>query len=267
MNSQTFISKPSAADTWGAACRPTALFVVAFALNATPHEAVHAITGYLLGIDSTLFQLWVNPDSAEATSKQLAIIAAAGPVFSLAVGIVCLALYQRRFRRRPSGVMWLMMALVGIYFFLGPMVGAALGGDFHIALTTLDTPKIVAYVVSAIGLALLPSFMFFMGGELLRWAPSDFGRVEAVACTTVGPWLIGTLLVLLVYWPLPGFLISSTIGGTVFWVFAVMGAARGFSLRRSDEITPPSFTRADLILSIVALAMVRLLVHGIHLHH
>jgi hypothetical protein len=62
-------------------------------------------------------------------------------------------------------------------------------------------------------------------------------------------------------------LISSTIGGNVFWVFAVMGAARGFSLRRSDEITPPSFTRADLTVSIVALAMVRLLVHGIHLHH
>jgi hypothetical protein len=30
-----------------------------------------------------------------------------------------------------------MMAMVGIYYFLGPLAGAALGGDFHLAFTFL----------------------------------------------------------------------------------------------------------------------------------
>jgi hypothetical protein len=108
--------------------------------------------------------------------------------------------------------------------------------------------------------------MFFMGMELVRWAPSDFGRAKAVACTTVAPWLIGTLLILLVYWPLPSFFIGSTLGGSAFWLFAVMGAAFGFSPSRSAEIIT-SFTRSDIVVAIVALTMVRLLVHGVRLAH
>ena len=86
--------KSDVSSSWGVSCRPTLLFVVAFALNVTPHEIVHAITSYLLGFNSTVFQMWVDPDSAEATPRQLAIIAVSGPLFSLAVGAVCWMLYR-----------------------------------------------------------------------------------------------------------------------------------------------------------------------------
>ncbi len=155
----------------------------------TPHEIVHALTSYLLGLNSTVFQMWVDPDSAEATSRQLTFIAVSGPLFSLAVGMVCWLGYLRHFRSRPSGLVFLMMSIVGIYSFLGPLAGAALGGDFHIAFTFLRIPLSLAYLCSATGFLLLPSFMFFMGRELLDWAPYDFGRAKAVACTTVAPWL------------------------------------------------------------------------------
>jgi hypothetical protein len=107
---------------WGVACRPTLLFVAAFALNVTPHEIVHAITGYFLGFNSTVFHMWVNPDSAEATLGRLAIIAISGPIFSLLVGVVCWVVYQWRFRDRPAGLGFLMMGMVGIYSFLGPLL-------------------------------------------------------------------------------------------------------------------------------------------------
>jgi hypothetical protein len=144
------------------------LFVVALAFSVTPHEIVRAITSYLLGFNSTVFQMWVNPDSAEATPRQLAIIALSGPFFSLAVGAVCRVLYQRRFRERPSGLGFLMIAMVGIYSFFGPLAGAALGGDFHTAFTFLHLSAAVSYVASAVGFILLPSFMHYMGRELLR---------------------------------------------------------------------------------------------------
>ena len=258
--------KSDVSSSWGVSCRPTLLFVVAFALNVTPHEIVHAITSYLLGFNSTVFQMWVNPDSAEATPRQLAIIAVSGPLFSLAVGAVCWVLYHRRFRDRPTGLAFLMIAIVDIYSFLGPLAGAALGGDFHTAFTFLHISMPLGYLASAIGFILLPSFMFYMGKELLRWAPREFGRAKAVACTTLAPWLLGTLLLLQVYWPLPGFLVGSTLGGSAFRAFAVLGAALGFPTRRPAEVVS-SFTRSDLILTIGALAMVRLLVNGIRLTH
>src|SRR5258708_39490557 len=133
MTSQSTQSPSNVPNAWGVACRPTLLFVAAYALSITPHEAVHAFTSYLLGFSSTLFQMWVNPDPARATSRQLATIAAAGPVFSLAVGVTCWLLYQRRFRRKPAALMFLMLAMVGVYSFLGPLAGSALGGDFNLA--------------------------------------------------------------------------------------------------------------------------------------
>ena len=264
MNSQN--AKSEVSPTWTVACRPTLLFVVAYALNVTPHEIVHALTSYSLGFSSTVFQMWVNPDSAEATPSQLAIIAVSGPLFSLLVGAVCWLLYQPRFRERPSGLTFLMLAMVGLYSFLGPLAGSALGGDFNLAFTFLDVQKPVRYTASAIGFVLLPWFMFFMGGKLVGWAPSNFGRAKAVGCTTVAPWLIGTALILLVYWPLPSFLIGSTLGGSVFWLFAVVGAIFKFSTPRPAE-TISSFTGWDFMITLIAVAMVRLLVNGVRLTH
>jgi hypothetical protein len=48
------------ANRIGVAVRPTLLFMTAFALNASPHEATHAVTAYMLGFSSTLYQMWVS---------------------------------------------------------------------------------------------------------------------------------------------------------------------------------------------------------------
>ena len=260
------LSRSDASRNRVAAIRPTILFVTAFALNVTPHEIAHAIAGYLLGFNSTIFQMWVNPDAADATPGRLAIIAVIGPFFSLMVGTACFVLYERQFKERTSGLAFLMIGIVGIYSFLGPLVGAALGGDFHIAFGFLNISTTAGYIASAIGLVLLAYFMYRMGQELLRWAPPEFGRVKAVACTTLAPWLIGTFLVLLVFWPLPRFLIGSSLTGSVFWLFAVVGAAINFSGRQPVR-TLSYFTHADVVLTVGALLMVRLLVNGIRLAH
>jgi hypothetical protein len=198
-------------------------------------------------------------------SGQLATIAASGPLFSLAVGILFWFVY-RRFPRRPSGLLYLMLSMVGIYSFLGPLVGASLGGDFNTASRFLGLPDAVRYAGTAAGLILLPVFMFRMGTELLRWAPREFGRVAATACVALAPWVVGTALTLAIYWPLPAALVSSTLTGSAFWAFAALGAACTFSpARLGDE--PSGITRSDLIVAVIAFAGVRLLVNGIRLAH
>ena len=84
MKIQPIPLRTEALGTFGIAVRPTLLFVAAFVLNVTPHEAAHAVVAYFLGFSSTLFQMWVNPDAQTASSRQVVAIATAGPVFSLA---------------------------------------------------------------------------------------------------------------------------------------------------------------------------------------
>jgi hypothetical protein len=268
MSSYRATIEPSHTVGWWTACRPTLVFLAAYACNVTPHEAVHAITSYFMGFNSMLFQMWVDPDPAEATPAQLAIIAGVGPLFSLAVGAVFWMLY-RRWSRNSIGLLFLMMAMVGIYSFLGPLAGSAFGGDFNLACTFLNVAGWIRYLLSAIGLILLPTFMYFIGKELVGWAPAKLSRATSVFCTTVAPWLIGTPLLVLVYWPLPGFLIKSTLVGSVFWVFAVVGAALGFPTRKVREVreTSSAFAWVDLTFFIVALVIVRSLVRGIRLNH
>jgi hypothetical protein len=155
---------------------------------------------------------------------------------------------------------------VGIYSFLGPLAGSAMGGDFNLAFNFLDVSKAVRYAASAAGFVLLPCFMFFIGRELVGWTPSNFARVKAVGCTTVAPWLVGTALILLVYWPLPLFMIRSSLGGSVFWLFGVIGATVAFSSPRPAEAIS-SLTSWDFVITLAAVVMVRLMVHGVRLTH
>jgi hypothetical protein len=265
MHVEVLTTTRSRTDAIGAAVRPTFLFVGSYALNITPHEAVHALVSNRLGLSCTLYQMWVDPDAAFATPGQLAAIAVAGPIFSLAVGLVSWFLYKK-YKRKPSGLFFLMMTLVGIYSFLGPVAGAAFGGDFNTALRFIGASRAIEFAITAVGFVLLAAFMFFMGKQLSWWAPTSFGRLKNIACTTLAPWIIGPFLIVLIYWPLPRFLIGSTFTGSVFWAFAVVGAVFGSSRTRGSHSTA-SVTRLDIIALFVAVAMVRVLAHGIHLAH
>jgi hypothetical protein len=244
----------------GVAVRPTLLFMTAFALNASPHEATHAVTAYLLGFSSTLYQMWVNPDAAAATPGQLIAIAVAGPIFSLTLGLISIVLYWWRYSRRPSGLLFLMLAIIAFYI---PLGGSILG-DIHLALGFGGASKLLMNAISIVAGLALSTMMFFMGKELVSWAPPWFSRGKAVLCTTVGPWLVGQAAITLVYLPLPKVLITPNLVGSVFWVFAVIGAIR------ADRTMPAarpirSLTRSDLIVTVAALLMVRFLVHGVRL--
>ena len=250
----------------GIVARPSILFATAFVLTTTPHEAAHAMTAYLLGFNLTLFKMWVNPDAASASPAQTFAIAVAGPGFSIVLGCVCWLFYRRRFKERPVGLLFLMLTVVAIYSFLGPLAAVAFGGDFNVAFQAASIPKPILFAVSAIGLVLLSAFMFFTGRELLTWARLGDGRVKSTVMMTVAPWLLGMSLVLLIYWPLPKFMIGPNLIGSIFWSFAVAGAisAKG-SPRRAYAGCPP--TLVDWSVTIVAIGMVWSIARGIRLTH
>jgi hypothetical protein len=62
---------PDVPHTWAVASRPTLLFVVAYALNVTPHEIVHALTSYSLGFNSTQGSRFSIPSSVRLLARPL----------------------------------------------------------------------------------------------------------------------------------------------------------------------------------------------------
>jgi hypothetical protein len=249
-------------NTWrlSAACRPTFLFVGAYAASLTPHEAVHALTAYYLGFSSTLYQMWVSPDAANARPVQIAIISGAGPIFSLVFGLMAWFVY-RKCRYRPSSFIMLMLAVNNLYIVFGNMTSAGFGGDVNRALTALGAGVAVLYTTSFIGIACLTGFMFAMGRELILWAPVGIHRRSAVWTQTLAPWLIGTVIVLIAYLPLPSALIWPNIVGSAFWGFAVLGA--WLSRTASPRETDGAIIVPDVVVTALALMFVRLLVPGL----
>lgn len=248
------------------AARPSVLFATAFALATTPHEAAHALAAYLLGFNLTLFKMWVNPDAQSATPSQIFIIAVAGPVFSLILGGTCFLFYAVRQNNRSSGLLFLMLGIIGVYSFLGPAAAVAFGGDFNTAGRILGISRAIADIVSAVGLILLAAFMFYAGRELRSWAPPGGGRLGSVAITALGPWILGTTLMILFYWPLPRFIITSNVVGSIFWLFAVIGAAFGRTPAPKADAGQP-LTIHDAITTAAAICMILSLEHGVRLAH
>lgn len=251
---------------FAAFARPTLLFAAAFALSISPHEVAHGLVAYFLGFDVTLYQMWVYPEAAAARPSQLLLIALAGPLFSLFSGLLYAALYARRYRNSPPGLIFLFFASVSLYSFLGPLVGAAFGGDFNSAARFFAIPWPVLLVCTILGSLALPVFLFFVGRELTRWAPPHFSRWQNVLCTVLAPWILGTLLSLWLYRPLPQYLQNSSLFGSAFWLFAVIGAALAYPRRQSAPVAP-AFIPSDYALLAAALLIVRALVQGIHISH
>ena len=246
--------------TLSVAARPTLVFVAAYMTTMTSHEVAHALMACQLGFASTIFQLWVSPETADATPAQMAAIAATGPAFSLMTG--ALGWIGYRLRQRSLG--FLMMGLVGTYACLGPWIGAALGGgDMHIVLRALDAPPAIRVVISIAGALGLAAFMFWCGKLLARNAPPGISRVPSVLVMIAGPWVIGTALAVLLYLPLPRELIFSTVGGSVFWLFAVIGGA----VDRDVSPRPPAraIGYADAGFALAAFVIVRMLSGGVRL--
>lgn len=115
-------------------------------------------------------------------------------------------------------------------------------------------------------MVLLAVFMFSMGIRLSHWAPANYGRVANVACVAIAPWLLGAVLVLALYAPLPKFLAGSVISGSFFWIFAVVGAAVSFRKVQQDWVIP-SMAWSDAVILACAVTMVRILALGIPLVH
>ena len=246
---------------WG--LRPTVLFVAAYAIVGALHEWAHAATAYLLGVPSTLFHFGVDVDRARATLNQQAAIGVAGPLFVFALGLGCWLAY-RKVRDSRIELPLLYLAMFGMGTLFGNLISASFVGDFSRAAQLFQLPMPVRYGLSIVGALLLCGLSFLVGTELRKWTPAAAGGVKAMIGVVAVPAILGTAVAVLVYLPLPSGMALARIGESSFWIFAAAGTllsrkqpaqgARDFGLGR-----------ADLVILLLAVAMVRMVVGGIAL--
>lgn len=256
------IPAPAAASIGRLMLRPTLLFVAGYVINTSLHELAHALAALWLGLPSTLFHSYVNVDLTDATPYVQGVVRAAGPIFSLVLGVLCW------FAHRAVRGWWpelplFYVAVFGVASFLGNLFSVAFVGDFSNMAAALDLSTNVRYAIAGVGAFLLIGFAFDIGRELREWAPEGTGAFKATAAVVAAPAIVGTAVILLIYQPMAANAMQARAAEGAFWLFAALGALVGSA--RSARAEGLDVRRADWVFAVVAVIALRVLALGIPL--
>jgi len=166
----------------------TVAFLLAAMVNDTLHELAHAAAGLVLGLKPTVSPFSVQ-FAPEGTRDQEVLTALAGPVASLALGLVLMRLTRHR-GRGVTRLFWTWLAGMGVmnfagYLFIAPFAGV---GDTGQALGLLGAPGWVFVLVCLVGAAVQLLLARHFAREVQRYA-RDLGEQRALAFQA---WLLGT---------------------------------------------------------------------------
>jgi hypothetical protein len=261
----TLVNDTDRADTRAWPVRPILWFATAYTINLIFHEAAHAFTAYALGVDSTLFNFWVNLDLTHADVSTRAIIGITGPLFGLAFGFVCWFMY-RRFHNSAAGIPLIYLSAFGLTMFFGNLMSASFVGDFSATATLLDLPMSVRYTASLVGAVCVAAILFVTGRELRRWAPRYLGRIAAALAMVASPVLAGTAFIILANqpMPMPGSFLAARAGEASFWIFGLAGTLVG----HQSSTAPSTVLRLrwmDLVAAFAVIVLARVMARGIAL--
>lgn len=237
-------------------------FFSAYSLNVVLHEVAHAVAAYGLGMRSTVYHYYANIDLANSSTRSRALVAAAGPIFSLLLGLSCWWC-RGAIRIGRFGPLLLYGAVFGVSIFFGNLMSASFVGDFGTVARLLEFDATSRHSMTIAGLVLLPVFMCVMGSKFLPWASHGASWWRVQAEVIVVPAIFGTLLVILAFLPMPTAFVLSWITTSVFWVFAAIGVFVAARRNGGGEQSRLPAERSDYIVAAGVLLLVRVLVNGI----
>jgi hypothetical protein len=170
----------------------TLAFVLAAMVNSLLHELAHAVAGRALGLTPVLSPFSVDyiPDG---TSRQQIITAAAGPLFSLVLGLV-LMVVARNWGRGLVRLFFLWLSFMAVMNFMGYCFIAPFAqvGDTGRVLSLLEAPGWSYALVAVVGVAGQFWLAYRFAGQIKRYARS----VDAERQLAFIAWIFGTLIVI-----------------------------------------------------------------------
>jgi hypothetical protein len=252
----------------------TTLFVIATILQMTLHEVGHFAAAIVLhSTDIVLFHNYVLENSLSLIRS--IIVAAAGPIFSLLIGITFNYICSIYKKRNTLFLFFLYMSVFGYINFMGYLMIAPffIQGDSGYIFNALKFPILIPIIIAVIGavslffiLKNLSKFFIEMSTDEIIENPSL--RKEFTDSLVSYPLFIGIVITSLLNLPVPVFL---SLIYPLCSPFALMWCY-GFLLKAnySKENVNKNFNLLNkfqpqlLIILILIIIMNRLLVLGIH---
>lgn len=171
----------------------TLAFVLAATVSNTLHEGAHALAGRAQGLVPTLtpFSVAYTP---QPTHHQALVNLAAGPVFSLVLGLV-LMLVSRNWGRGIVRLFFLWLSFMAVMNFMGYLFIAPFAsvGDTGQILHLLHAPVLVYVLVGLAGVAGQLWLANRFAGQVKRYAPSIDEERQMIAFRS---WILGTVIVM-----------------------------------------------------------------------
>lgn len=168
----------------------TTALVLAAPVAITLHELAHAVTGLAVGLNPTLHSNFVDYDPEPDPARAI-VTAAAGPLFSLVLGLVVF-LTARSAGRGFGRLFWLWTGLVSMqnffgYLLIAPFAGVGDTGQVLHLLGASTAAYVVCGVLGAL-LTLLSSRL--LAGQVTRYARDR----DELRHLVLFPWLIATAI-------------------------------------------------------------------------
>jgi hypothetical protein len=241
--------------------RPVLWFVTASTINVVLHEGAHFLTAFALGLQPTLYQYWVYWNPENATLNQYAAARAAGPTFSLVVGLCCWLAYRAK-KQSAAGLPLLYLSAGGVAMFSGNLMSAAFAGDFSGLASWLQLPMTARYAISAAGTV---GVMVWLGRQLRQWIPATVGTALGLIGVVVAPVVLGTAIIILINQPVPPCppFLSDRLSEALLGVFTLLGAARPGAPGISSGGRSFRLQWIDGTIAIAAVLAIRVMVLGI----
>ena len=249
----------------------TVAYVLAQTVVIVLHEGAHTVTGRLLGYGATQFTGQVRFTPEPTATSAVVTIAMAGPLFSLASGLV--AMWFRPFRGHGlAQLLWIWAAFLSAeegfgYFFIAPIITT---GDTGTALAALAAPDWVGWACLVVGVA---GLVFLARQFAVRGARHTRDLYEMRAFCYY-PWIIGTVSAILLaalYLALtagtePDAAFAILIGTATLGVFAPMAMIWWDKVSPEKELLELRMPRAGLVaLALLVLVNVLVLTRGLQI--
>lgn len=153
-----------------------AVIVSTYLAEVLLHESTHALTALALGYEPVLHATYVD-SIPETLGRDLAIIAAAGPVMSAAIGTIGFRLH-RRAQTQMTRMIAAWIALVGTFGWLGYLLITPIEADTGIVVYSIFGESTVGYVVAAVmvlvAILLIRKFMDTFASMIVSISDSTF---------------------------------------------------------------------------------------------
>lgn len=251
------------------------LFVITFILGTILHEAGHFAAAILVGAEHVSLHHNFVDEQNGLSVNQLITIGAAGPLVSLALGVLFTLIFIRQSNRNLFFLFNVYMAFLGYISFFGYLMTSPFSsqGDTGFIFTSLNFPVWLVITISVISAFILFRIAKKMMRYFVEMAPSDIianpsERHIFFKSLIYHPLLIGIIIVTLLSLPVPAFLSilkSVCMPLTFLWAYRDALNKNYESLVSNDRFTSLNSKQPLLFIIFITIVIInRLLVLGIN---